>query len=416
MSEAPLPEDEKPQVPVPFRDLPPHRQKRIRRFLYVGTLLFLVLIVAFVAGFNAYTAHKKKQAAAQWQPPGLPVQVIDLRPGELDEVVEATGVIQARQEVTVYPEVSGKVVRVDADLGDTVAESAPLLTIDDELVRLKVRQIQAQITKLNALCRNAEKNLKRKEKLFHRKTVSETDYDQAVLAVQTNQGMLEEARAAQDMALYELRHTTVRSPIPGKVTERFLEVGSLASPQTPVARVVNVDRVKVEIGLIDEEIRRVRVGQQVQLTVDAFPEKELKGEVTAVGSQADAHTLTFPVRVESVNSDPDDPLLPGMIARLSIKVKHHPDVLVVPREIVHDEGGRLTAFVVEGGRARKRRLTLGADEKEMVIVSSGLAPGDRVVCVGHEMLDEGLAVQIDTGDGDAGPDPEPRIPQEPPSP
>ncbi len=416
MSEAPLPENAKPQIPVPFRDLPPHRQKRIRRSLYGGTLLFLALIVAFVAGFYVFTAHKKKQAAAVWQPPGIPVRVIDLRPGELDEVMEATGIIQAHREVTVYPEVSGKVVRVDADLGDTVAENAPLLTIDDELIRLKVRQIQAQLTKINALCRNAEKNLKRKEKLFRRKTVSETDYDQSVLAVQTNQGMLEEARAALDMARYELRHTTVRSPIPGKVTARFLEVGSRASPQIPVARVVNLDRVKVEIGLNDEEIRRVRVGQKARLTVDAFPDKELMGEVTAVGSQADANTLTFPVRVERVNSEPDDPLLPGMIARVSITVKEHRDVLVVPREIIHDEGGRLTAFVVEENRARKRRLTLGADEKGMVIVSEGLAPGDRVVCVGHQMLDEGIAVQIDEGDRSTGTSQEPQSLQEPPTP
>jgi multidrug efflux pump subunit AcrA (membrane-fusion protein) len=135
-----------------------------------------------------------------------------------------------------------------------------------------------------------------------------------------------------------------------------------------------------------------------------------------VGSQADANTLTFPVRVERVNSEPDDPLLPGMIARVSITVKEHRDVLVVPREIIHDEGGRLTAFVVEENRARKRRLTLGADEKGMVIVSEGLAPGDRVVCVGHQMLDEGIAVQIDEGDRSTGTSQEPQSLQEPPTP
>jgi len=380
MREGSRPAEGVPEIPVPFRELPAHRQKRIRASLVAGTVLFLGLVLAFVTGFHMHTAHRKSQ------------------------------------EVTVYPEVSGKVVRVDADLGDTVAGDAPLATLDDELARMRVRQIQAQITKPDALCRNAEKALERKEKLYRKKTVSETDCDQAVQGVATNLGMLEEARAALDMALYELRHTTVRSPIPGKVTARFLEVGSLASPQTPVARVMNLDRVKVEIGLIDQEIRRVQVGQRVRLTVDAIPEKALEGEVTAVGSQADAGTLTFPVRAESANRDPHDPLLPDMIARLPILVRHHRDVLSIPREIVRDQGGDLTAFVVEAGRARKRRLTLGPDEKERVAVSSGLAPGDRVVCVGHEMLDEGLAVQIDAGDGAARTAPGSPPRQEPPPP
>jgi len=383
-------------IPSPFEDLPLPRQKRIRRSVYFGSIVFLLLVAALVAGLYAYTSHKKRQAAAEWHPPGIPVKIIELEPVDLDEIIEATGVIQPHQEVTVTPEVSGKVIRIEADMGDTVAKDAPLVVLDDELIRLKVKQIRAQITKLTAMCEDAEKNLKRKEKLFRRKTISETDLDQAILADQTNQGLLAETAAQLDMALYELRHTTVRSPIPGNVTERYLEVGSLASPQVPVARIVNIEKARVVVGLIDEDVKRVRMGQEVVLKVDAFPEQEFVGRVTAIGSQADAHTLTFPVRVEWENAE--DPVWPGMISRLSIKVEHHAGVIVVPREIIRDEGDRLAVFVVVDSLARKRTLTLGPRIKDMVIVSSGLEPGDRVVCVGHEILDDGLKVQIDTGD------------------
>lgn len=382
------------EIPIPFDELPPYRQKRIRRYVYVGSAVFLLLVVTFVAGLYGYTSHKRRQAAEEWQSPGIPVKVTELSAVELDEVVEATGVVEAHQEVTVYPEVSAKVLRIEADLGDTVEKGAPLLLLDDELISLRVKQIRAQIAKLTAICEDAQKNLKRKEKLFRRKTVSESDLDQAILADQTNRGLLQEAEAQLDMALYDLGHATVRSPIHGSVAERFLEVGSLASPQTPVARIVNSDTVRVEVGLIDDEVKRVRVGQEVDLQVDAFPDEAFVGRVTAVGSQADAQTLTFPVRVEWEN--PAGRLLPGMIARLSIKVEHHAGVLVVPREIIRDEGGRLAVFSVEDSVARKRFLTLGPGSKEKVIVSSGLEVGDRVVIVGHEILDDGLKVQIDT--------------------
>jgi len=382
------------KIPIPFEELPRDRQKRIRRYVYIGSAVFLLLVVTFVAGLYAYTAQKKKQAAEEWQSPGVPVKVIEMKPVDLDEVVESTGVIQAHQEVTVYPEVSAKVLRIEADLGDSVAKDAPLVVLDDELMSLRVRQIRAQITKLTAMCDDAEKNRKRKEKLFRRKTVSESDLDQAILADQTNRGLLEEAEAQLEMALYDLRHATVRSPIAGNVAERFLEVGSLASPQTAVARIVNIENVKVEVGLIDDEVKRVHLGQDVVLRVDAFPEEEFMGRVTAVGNQADVQTLTFPVRVEWENRDTR--LLPGMIARLSVKVEHHAGVLVVPREIIRDEGGRLVAFVVVDSVAKKRFLALGPRKKENVIVSSGLERGDKVVCVGHEILDDGLKVQIDT--------------------
>ncbi len=383
-------------IPIPFEELPPHRQKRIRRYVYLGGLVFLVLVVTFVAGLFGVTAKKKRQAVEEWQSPGIPVRVLEMAAVDLNEVVEATGVIQARQEVTVYPEVTAKVTRIEADLGDTVGKDSPLVILDDELMGLRVKQIRAQITKLTAMCEDAEKSLKRKEKLFRRKTVSESDLDQAILADQTNRGLLEEANAQLEMALYDLRHATVRCPIQGNVTERFLEVGSLASPKTAVARIVNIDQVKVEVGLVDDEVKRVRVGQEVDLRVDAFPDQVFMGHVTAVGSQADAQTLTFPVRVEWENREHQ--LLPGMIARVSIRVERHKGALVVPREIIRDEGGRLAVFVVEDSTARKRFVTLGPREKENVVVSSGLEEGDRVVWVGHEILDDGLKVQIDTGE------------------
>jgi len=393
-------DEEKPgtlDIPIPFEELPPDRQKRIRRYVYIGSTVFLLLVVSFVGGLNAYTSYKKRQAVEEWQSPGIPVKVIDLVPSDMEEVVEATGVILAHQEVSVYPEVSAKVLRIEADLGDRVAKDAPLVVLDDELKSLRVRQIRAQIAKLTAICADAEKNLKRKEKLFQRKTVAESDLDQAVLADQTNRGLLEEAQAQLEMALYDLRHATVRSPIAGNVAERFLEVGSLASPQTAVARIVNIGKVKVEVGLIDDEVKQVRVGQRVVLQVDAFPDEVFVGQVTAVGRQADAQTLTFPVRVEWENSD--GRLLPGMISRVSIRVEQHKGVLVVPREVIHDEGGRLAVFTVADLLAEKRFLTLGPGEKENVIVSSGLEAGDKVVVVGHEILDHGVKVQIDTGVG-----------------
>ena len=386
-----------PDIPIPFEELPPDRQKRIRRYVYIGSAVFLLFVVTFVAGLYGYTSYKKQQAAEEWQSPGIAVKVIELAPSDLEEVVEATGVIMARQEVTVYPEVTAKVLRIEADLGDTVTKDAPLVVLDDELKMLRVRQIRAQIAKLTAICEDAEKNLKRKEKLFRRKTVAESDLDQAILAEKTNRGLLEEARVQMEMALYDLRHATVRSPIPGNVSERFLEVGSLASPQTAVARIVNIDKVKVEAGLIDDEVKQVRVGQGVVLHVDAFPEEVFVGKVTAVGRQADAQTLTFPVRVEWENAD--GRLLPGMIARVSIRVEHHKGVLVVPREIIHDEGGRLALFTVADSLAQKRFLTLGPGEKDNVIVVSGLETGDKIVVVGHEILDHGVKVQIDTGEG-----------------
>jgi len=113
-------------IPMPFEALPLHRQKRVRRYVYTGSTLFLILVITFVAGLYAYTAQKKKQAIEAWESPGVPVKVIEMAPVDLEEAVEATGVIAAEQDVTVYPEVTAKVMRIEADLGDTVEKRVGL--------------------------------------------------------------------------------------------------------------------------------------------------------------------------------------------------------------------------------------------------------------------------------------------------
>ncbi len=383
-------------IPPQFIHLPLAEQQRIRRQIYLGSIILIFFVFIFVAGTSMFTSYKKRQAVAEWQPPGIPVKIQALKKTSLHEVVEATGIIQPNQEVTVFPEVSGRVKKIMADMGTDVEQDSPLAVIDDELIRLKIKQINAQITKLTAMHKDAEKNLERLSKLFKRKTVSETDLDQARLAAQTNKGMLAEARAQLEIARYELRHTTVLSPIPGKVAERFLEVGSSVSPQVPIARIVNIEKIKLTVGLLDDEIKRVHTGQQVTLEVDAFPGIAFKGLVTAVGSQADSDTLTFPVQVEKENKDPKTLLLPGMIARLSIKVNYHSGVIVVPREIIHEDGNKFYVFVVIESQAKKRTLSLGPQIKEKVIITSGLKPDDKVVTIGHEVLIDGLKVQVDT--------------------
>ena len=384
-------------IPPPFSDLPFEKQEVLRKRIYRGGVIVFCMVIVFVVGMLWYVSYKKQQATEQWESPGVPVKVMELKPTALKEVVESTGVIQPIQEVTVYPEVSGKVVAIKADLGDELVSNDPLVVIDDELIRLKVKQMQAQISKMNIIVEDSEKNLKRLKKLYRGRTVSETDLDQARLAYETNKSTIAEAEAALDMALYELRHAVVRSPINGHVSERYLEVGSLVSPQSPVAKMVNISRIRVEMGLVDEEINRVRVGQEAVLMVDVFPKESFAGVVTAVGSQADARSLTFPVRVELDNSDPQHRLLPGMIARLSIKVALHDGVIVIPREIIHEKEQNYFAWVVEDDQARKRMLTLGPYAKEMVVVTSGLSSGDSLVVIGYEHLHEGLKVRIDEG-------------------
>ena len=326
----------------------------------------------------------------------VPVEIFHVRPGEITESITATGTIEPFRDAFVASEASGRVTGVNVEVGDGVEVGDVLVQLDDELLRLALEQAEALQLQAKATYEKAAKDRERNERLYSDGSITEFELETARVSEQVSKSNYLLAEAGLKMARRQLADTRITSPISGKVAERAVDVGETVAPGTPVAKIVEIDRLRVNIGLSAEQIVKVRKGQGVGLTVEAYRGIPFEGKVFTVGPEASPDTRTFPVEIIIQNSR-DHPLKSGMVARVEVAVNVIEDVPLIPRDAILERSGDYIAYVVNGDTAQRRRLDLGAHSKEMVEVRSGIASGENVVVVGQENLNDGTKVNVRKG-------------------
>jgi RND family efflux transporter MFP subunit len=311
------------------------------------------------------------------------VVVHELGAGDFIEEIALTGTVEAARDVTVSAEEGGVVRELMVPRGASVQEGQPILRIDDAVLRPQVEQARAAA----AL---AKEQWDRRRRLFEEDRVgSELSYIEARV-------MSEQANAQLALLEERLSRTVVRAPFAGIVEERFVEVGTMVGPGTPVVRILQMNPVKVTAGVPERYAADVRAGASVRVTFDVLPEQAFDGRVGFVGAAVNPRNRTFPVEVSIPN--PGALIKPEMVANVSVVRRTVSDALVVPQEAVVRVSGGHAVFVVrnEGGAevAEARDVTLGASQRNLVTITSGLEPGDRVIVVGQQQVANGDRVRI----------------------
>jgi RND family efflux transporter MFP subunit len=196
-----------------------------------------------------------------------------------------------------------------------------------------------------------------------------------------------------ETALEHLKDTEIRSPISGAVVERTVEIGQAVAPGVQLLRIVDQPYVKADIDLPEGDIGRVAIGATAMITVDAYPGKEFPGKVVSINPMVDRQTRTFRVRIQVPNQQ--GKLMDGMFARVRLSVGKHRG-LAVPRDALsHLPGsGTYYVFVVEGKKAVKRAVEIGAVNDQWAEVMTGLVEGDKVVVSQTGRLRSGMDVTV----------------------
>lgn len=211
-----------------------------------------------------------------------------------------------------------------------------------------------------------------------------TEHDVAVVRAQVIQ-----AQAAVDLVKTQLADTTVVSPIDGIVSERYLSVGALTAPGTPILSVVSGE-LEVSIAIEESRSSQVRVGQRVSVRVGAYPGKEFAGVVSSVAPTVDPRTRMISAKISI--EDPEQQLKAGMFAEVTLAENGTQSVLSVsPRAIVEREG-RSVVFLVADGRVSVRAVKTGASNDQEVQILDGLSGGEAVVLDPPVEMKEGDAV------------------------
>jgi RND family efflux transporter MFP subunit len=370
----------------------------------------LVLIVAIAAGIWSMRSTAIEVTTA-------PVRAIASGGGE-STVLNASGYVVARRAATVSSKVTGKVVEVLIEEGMKVKEGQVLARLDDTNTRTSLRLAEAQLEsarltleETRALLKQADLEFRRSTDLAKQNILSQSDLDRAESDAKSLSARL--ARQERDVIVaqrqvdvwqQQMEDTVIRAPFAGVVTTKDAQPGEMISPvsagggftRTGIGTVVDMDSLEIEIDVNESYINRVEADQPVEATLDAYPEWKIPCKVIAVIPTADRQKSTVKVRVGFNKLDPR--ILPEM----GVKVAFHemggsaPAVsrtVLVPKAAIRQQGGRDVVLVVRNGVVERHAVTVGGPNGDDVILTAGVAGGERVVVDGPKDLAEGAKVR-----------------------
>ncbi|NWH09680.1 MAG: efflux RND transporter periplasmic adaptor subunit [Alphaproteobacteria bacterium] len=306
------------------------------------------------------------------------------------ETVSATGKLEARNEVEVGSQISGKIIEVRVDFGDMVKKGDVLAIIDPESYQAKVKQAEADLAVARADMKLAESTWRRTKKLAESNAVSASSLDDAEASLEKARANVSQAEASLSSAKTDLERTAILAPIDGVVIDRAIEMGqtvaaSLSAP-TLFTLAEDLKKIRVRILVDEADIGHVQVGQASTFTVDAYTNLKFDAVIAQIRKQPEetSNVVTYIVMADADN--PDEKLLPGMTANVTVEVANHKGVLAVPRSATRwaPEGaqasrGKRAVWVLKDGTPEAVEVKLGASSGQIVEVTGDLKEGEQVI-------------------------------------
>ncbi len=307
-----------------------------------------------------------------------------LTPVDLIETFTLPARIQARDDLVLSSEISGKVVAAHVGEGMRVTRGQQLLEIDSALARA---QLEREKQNVAALTRRWE----RFQRLSKEGLVSRQELDDIDNALTAARAVLEQAGIQYDKSIIE-------SPIDGIVDRRYVDPGEYVDPGRPLLHLVTVDQLEVIADVPEKDVVFLHPGQEVTIVsavIQGDEDESMTAIIEHIAFVADEASRTY--RTRMVIDQPISTLRPGMIVRATFVRREHQQVLVAPLFTILDRRGTKVAYVVEDGYAREVEVTTGSSVGRQLVIRSGLEAGQRLVVKGQQLLIDGAAVS----EGDA---------------
>ncbi len=303
--------------------------------------------------------------------------------------------------VTALKQVRGQDGRMrDIAEGDRISRGAVLVRMRAAEYQDKVRQASSQAASVEAVALKAKLDFDRATRLYESESITKPDFDAARAQYDASQEQVKSAHAATSEAEIALGDTSLIAPFDGDIVKKTVELGAFVGPGTPVLAVAKTDVVKIVVGVPDTVVRSIKVGQPVDVAIDAFPTRTFNARVSRMSSAADAITRNFDVEVAIPNRD--HLLKVGMIGSLQLagdsSEKQTSSLLVPLSAIVQAKDGKYGVFVISsssaGPVASLRSVEIGAVNGTDIAVASGLSAGDRIITTGANLLKDGQRVEV----------------------
>jgi HlyD family secretion protein len=376
----------------------------------------VIKLVVFLglAGFGGYRIWQARELAAQPKAGGKKggaAKVVSVSVGKVEtapvrEEITITGSLKPKEQVDVTAKATGRLEKLAAQVGDRVKKGDLIAVLEDAELQQQIKRavaaqgvVRATMAQRTAEMANAQADLKRAETLLQGGLLSRQDYEAKRTSVQVVQAQQELARAQAEQAEADLNELKIQldqrqifAPMDSHVAQRFVDIGALLSPATPIVKLVNLSTMVTIANVPEREIAKLRVGAAAKVNVDAFGEQAFSARVSRISPVLDAATRSAMVEVEIPNADAR--LKAEMFARVTLDLSSTRMAVMIPREALVYRGQQPGVYVLQSRKPMFQSIETGLTQGDKVEVLSKLDPGATIITRGATMIIEGDQIRV----------------------
>lgn len=308
------------------------------------------------------------------------VKLLTAKAHPFEKKIHVVGAVRANKEVTVSADEGGIIKSLFFDKGDAVKKGEVIALIEDTTLRASLAEAKAAMDM---------------EELNYARLAGLKEKGGAVSDFDLNNSRFKKEAAQARLNIFKSRldKMKVLSPLKGVIDKKMVETGELIRTGETLAKISDIDPVRIQTGIAESVIRFIRPGTEVSISFDAFPGETVKGEVDYIAASANADEGVFDVEIPVENKK--GRLRPGMMARVTVVTEKCEACILIPQDALIDtELGPVVFTVSEDGRASRRPVKVGQTERDHVVISSGISSGDKIVLSGQRDLVEGEKVIV----------------------
>jgi len=343
----------------------------------IGAMLLIIGAGVFMYEPQLMASEPEKQASPPAMPP-MPVETAEVRIADSAELISAVGTLRSDESVVISAEIAGRVTKIGFSEGEQIDQNKVLIKLDSNVLQAELDQTLA----------NRDLSLstyERTENLLKDNAVSKQERDEAYAKYK-----LDEARVR--LAQAQLAKTTIKAPFSGTLGLRQVSLGDYIQPGQTLVNLETIKQLKVEFSIPEKSIASVKVGQKINLTSDAYPDKTFSSSIYAINPKVDPISRSLVVRGRLDNSS--RALLPGQFVKVQLQIANRANALFIPEQALIPQPNTKLVFTVVDGKAQMVPVETGTRMKGWVEITNGLNKGDIVVTGGHQKIGPGSPVHV----------------------
>jgi len=333
------------------------------------------------------------------------VRTFKVKPTDFTDILPVMGTVKGETEIELKFEINGTIESICFREGEKVKKGDLIASLNPKDGQLKLEYAKNKLISAQASYDSVLKKLEIHQKLYQAGAIIKSKVEEIELECESAKFQVETIKSEEKLAQHELEKSNLFAPIDGVIGKREAEEGEFVTPQDAVATLLEIDDVLVEVGIVERDIDKIKLGQEAKLFVDAYPNLTFAGVIENIFPLVEGKSRTLTAKIKINN--PDGLLLPGMFCRAEVSIIELKNALLIPSTSLIPAGGGITLAPViptqsirigedevKTGTVVLRQVTVGYMTSDYSQITQGLAENELVVIEARGELKDKAAVRI----------------------